>query len=111
VSVLNNNPFESMGDAGAYFNTGASTIMYYLDKYKQYKDYYLFSQSLDTAGINTLLEHHDTDNLLSKPLGKLEVWAYHSKTLELLNNIPFPSIQASAEYLKVRENDSKIFRF
>jgi hypothetical protein len=62
-----------MGEAGAYFNTCASTVMYYLDKYKQYKGYYLFSQSLDSTGINTLIKHHNTHNLISKPSGKLGV--------------------------------------
>ncbi len=103
VSVVNNKPFLSMGEVGVFLATSASTILYYLDNYKQYKGYYLFSNSLTNAGIQTLLEHHNTNisSWSGAYAGKIRIFAYDSETLELLNNRPFLSIQATMDYFQV----------
>ena len=91
-----------MGEVGTFLATSASTILYYLDNYKQYKGYYLFSKSLEYADIKTLLEHHNQNiNVNSLSEGKIKIYVYLSENLELLNNRPFPSIQATMDYFQV----------
>ena len=105
-----------MGEVGTFLATSASTILYYLDNYKQYKGYYLFSKSLENAEIQALLEQHNkninvnsssafrpglTTSGLGRGEGKIKVYVYTSDNLELLNNRPFPSVQATMDYFQV----------
>ena len=102
VSIVNNKPFSSMGEVGTFLATSASTILYYLNNYKQYKGYYLFSKSLENAEIQALLEQHNKNiNVNSSSEGKIKVYVYTSDNLELLNNRPFPSVQATMDYFQV----------
>ncbi len=110
VSVVNNKPFQSRVEVGNFLATSTSAIRYNLDNYKQYKGYYLFNKSLANAEIKALLEHHNQNtNVNSLSNGKIKIYAYLSENLELLNNRPFPSIQATMDYFQVMRRT--IFRY
>ena len=42
LSILNNKPFKSLGEVGAFLSTSSATIFYYLNNFKIYKGYYYF---------------------------------------------------------------------
>lgn len=101
ILLLNNEPFKSLGEAGAFLCTGSATIVYYLDNFKIYKDYYFFTNALDTEDMNILLERHSLNKSSTPKKSQVKVWVYDCETLTLLNNTSFPSIQAVMDYLKV----------
>ena len=101
ISILNNEPFKSLGEAGAFLSTSSATIFYYLDNFKIYKGYYFFTNALDTEDMNILLERHFLNKNSAPIKSQVKVWVYDCESLTLLNNTYFPSIQAVSEYLKV----------
>lgn len=84
---------------GAFLLTGSATIVYYLDNFKIYKGYYFFTNALDTEDRNVFIERHSLNKSSTPNISK--VWVYDCETLTLLNNTPYPSIQAVLDYLKV----------
>lgn len=99
VILVNNQPFPSREQTAKYLNTIGNTIRYYIDSWKSQglNGYYLFSNPLDSTQLNSLLELSKEKPLVSKIL----VWVYNAKTLELINNAPFTSMQKCAEFFKV----------
>ena len=101
VINLNDKPFKSLGEVGAFFSTGSSTILYYLENFKPYKGNYFFSNPLDFEDANILIERHILNKNSTSHKPSVKVWAYLCDSLNVLNNVPFPTIQAASDYLKV----------
>lgn len=99
VILVNNQPLPSREQAAKFFNVRYDIIRYYTDSWKpqSLKGYYLFSTPLDSTQLNSLLELSKEKPLALKKL----VWVYNAKTLELINNAPFSSMQKCAENFKV----------
>nr|YP_010727751.1 homing endonuclease [Leptographium wingfieldii]WDZ67388.1 homing endonuclease [Leptographium wingfieldii]WDZ67436.1 homing endonuclease [Leptographium wingfieldii]WDZ67483.1 homing endonuclease [Leptographium wingfieldii]WDZ67530.1 homing endonuclease [Leptographium wingfieldii]WDZ67576.1 homing endonuclease [Leptographium wingfieldii] len=102
IHLLTDKPFKSLGETGAFFLTSSATILYYLDNFKIYKDYYLFSKPLIEEDKNILIERHMLSKSdIYKSMGiKTKIWVYDPNTLSLLNNTYFNSIQSAMDYLK-----------
>lgn len=98
---LNNKPFKSLGEVGAFLSTSSATIFYYLDNFKIYKGYYFFTNALEIEDMEILLERHYLNKNSTPNKPQVKVWVYDCENLTLLNNTSFPSIQAVLEYLKV----------
>jgi hypothetical protein len=99
LELVKGSPFFSKRKASMGLGISRRVIDYFLDKGKAegVKGNYLYSRPLDDKEIKSLIK-------VSKNLelgNKRKVWAYNAKTLELINNSPFPSIQLAANYFNV----------
>ena len=112
LELIKGSPFVSKSQASKVLNISRDVISYFIDSYKAegIKATYLFSNKLNCEEINKLLNNVDSLQLGNKK----EVWIYHAETLELVNNMPYPSLKLAAEYLEVeyrtikRHLDTKI---
>lgn len=99
VLLVNNEPFKSRESAAKFLNTSHNVVRYYMDSWegRGYKGYFLFSRLLTDIEINSLREIW-----ISEPLTrKTQVWAYDVKSMELINNSSFVSMQKCAEFFNV----------
>jgi group I intron endonuclease len=99
VILVNNQPFSSREQVAKFLNTIHGIVRYYIDSWKSQglNGYYLFNNPLDSAQFNSLLELSK-----EKPISsKISVWVYNAKTMELINDTPFPSMQKCADYFKL----------
>lgn len=99
LELVKGSPFFSKTKASKVLGIRRRVIDYFLDKGKAegVKGNYLYSRPLDNKEIKSLLKVSQNLELGNKR----EVWAYNAKTLELINNSPFPSIQLAANYFNV----------
>lgn len=100
LELINGKPFSSIGEAARFFDLLLKTVMYFLDNWKpeNSKGIYFFSRALTDAEIKKL-------KVLYKEKGnqifyKVKVWVYNARTLELINGLPFSSMQLAADATK-----------
>lgn len=101
VILVNDQPFCSRGLTAKYLGTTHRVVRYSMDCWrgKGFNGYYLFSYPLTTQQAESLLELHLSN--VNIPGVRIEVWAYCAKTLELINNSHFTSMQKAADYFNV----------
>ena len=99
VYPLKGSPYPSKTQASDYIGISRNVISYFIDSWKAegIKGTYLFSRPLIELEINKLKGLSERVKFGNKQV----VFAYDAKTLELINNSPFPSIQSAAECFKV----------
>jgi len=99
LDPLKGSPYASKTQASAYIGISRSVITYFIDRWKAegIKGTYIFSRPLLELEINKLQGLSETVKLGNKQV----IFAYDAKTLELINNSPFASIQLAAMYFKV----------
>lgn len=97
--LVKGSPFSSKTLASSELGIRRNVINYFLDtgKPEGVKGTYLYSRPLNDKEIQNLLNISESISLGNK----LEVWAYEAKTLNLINNAPFSSISAAANYFNV----------
>lgn len=99
VLLVNDEPFKSREITAKFLSTTHKMVRYYMDSWegKSYKGYYLFSRPLTNKEINSL------HKIWIEPLTPKtqEVWAYNAKSMELINNSSFVSMQKCAEFFNV----------
>ena len=99
MDLIKGSPFYSKQNASKCLGISRRVIDYFLDtgKPEGVKGRYLYTRPLTNSEIKTL-------NLVSENLQlgkKIKIWAYNAKTLELINNTPFPSLKDTANYFNV----------
>ncbi len=99
VELIKGSPFFSKTQASNAIGISRNVINYFIDtnKAEGVKGTYLYTRPLTDTEIKNLI-------LVSKNLqlgNKVEVWVYNAKTLELVNNSPFPSLLDAADYFNV----------
>lgn len=99
LELIKGSPFPSKTQASSYIGVSRNVISYFIDTWKAegVKGTYLFSRQLEVKEVENLLESSQTLKLGNK----VEVWAYNAKTLELINDSPFYSLQSAASYFNV----------
>lgn len=99
LDPINGSPFASKTQASAYIGISRSVITYFIDRWKAegVKGRYIFSRPLLELEINKLKGLSETVKLGNKQV----IFAYDAKTLDLINNSPFASIQLAAVHFKV----------
>lgn len=99
VLLVNNEPFKSRESTAKFLNTSHNVVRYYMDSWegRGYKGYFLFSRLLTDKEINSLREIW----ILEPLTRKTQVWAYDAKSLGLINNSSFESMQKCAEFFNV----------
>ena len=100
VELVNNEPFISRGKAALFLGTSHNVVRYYMDCWrgKGFNGYYLFSKPLTDKELDSLLELYLSDSMP----GKVKVWAYSAKTLELINNSAFNTLKEAGSYFNVK---------
>ena len=99
VLLVNNEPFKSRELTAKFLNTSHNIVRYYMDSWegRGYRGYYLFSRFLTDKEINSLRKIWT----LGPSTHKTQVWAYEAKSLKLINNSSFVSMQKCAEFFNV----------
>lgn len=115
LKLVKGSPFSSKTLASRELGISRNVINYFIGTAKPegVKGTYLFSRPLEDKEIEKFLMTSESISLGNK----LEVWAYESKTLNLINNKPFSSISAAAKYFCVdyrtisRHLDTKVVTY
>lgn len=99
LDLIKGSPFDSKTQASKCLGISRRVIDSFLDtgKPEGVKGTYLYSRPITNSEIKTL-------NLASENLqlgNKVKVWAYNAKTLELINNTPFPSLLDAVNYFNI----------
>ena len=99
LELIKGSPFFSKTQASKAIGISRNVINYFIDtnKAEGVKETYLYTRPLTDAEIKNLM-------VVSQNLqlgNKVEVWVYNAKTLELVNNSPFPSLLYAANYFNV----------
>lgn len=99
LTLLEGSPFQSKSQAANHIGISRDVVNYFLDTKKPegVKGTYLFSRPLEYIEIESLKELSESITLGNK----VKVWAYDAKILDLINNEPFFSISAAADYFNV----------
>jgi len=99
--LVNSQPFRSIGLAAKYLGATHDIVNYFKDSWKSkgFDGNYLFSRPLTNIESESLLKLYLSSP--DAPNTKIKVWAYCAKTLELINNTYFTSMQQAANYFNV----------
>jgi len=91
--------FISRAKVCEYLNVSYKNINSYVDNWKPggLQGYYLFNQPLNEKEVQDLIELIS----IKVPEHKTKVWAYEAKTLKLINNSPFDSMNKTGDYFNV----------
>jgi len=99
LELINNAPFESKISTSKFLGISRAVIDYFIDtgKAEGVKGTYLYSKPLTNAEVKKLKSMSENLQLGNKK----KVWAYDAKTLNLITNKPFISLEEAAKYFNI----------
>lgn len=91
--------FSSRAKVCEYLNVSYKSLSSYVGNWKPggLQGYYLFNQPLNEKEVQDLIELIS----IKVPDHKTKVWAYEAKTLKLINNSAFDSMNKTGDYFNV----------